>query len=55
MLKFTIHYTINAMNREIIERASGYWIVDEHGVIDGAFIEYDEALKVLANLNLEAN
>ena len=38
------------MNREIIERSSGYWIVDEHGAVDGAFIEYDEALKVLENL-----
>ena len=41
------------MNREIIERSSGYWIVDEHGVVDGAFIEYDEALKVLENLEAD--
>ena len=38
------------MNREIIERSSGYWIVDEHGVIDGAFIEYDEALTIVVTL-----
>ena len=37
-------------NREIVERSSGYWIVDEHGVVDGAFIEFDEALEVLKNL-----
>ena len=41
------------MKREIIERSSGYWIVDDHGVIDGAFIEYDEALKVLENLEAD--
>ena len=41
------------MNREIIERSSGYWIVDEHGAVDGAFIEYDEALEVLENLEAD--
>ena len=38
------------MNKEIVERSSGYWIVDEDGVVDGAFIELDEALKALKNL-----
>ena len=28
---------------EIIERSSGYWIVDEHGVVEGPFIELEEA------------
>ena len=33
------------MPKEIVERSSGYWIVDDHGVVDGPFIELDEALK----------
>ena len=28
---------------EIVERSSGYWIVDEHGAVDGPFIELEEA------------
>ena len=38
------------MNKEIVERSSGYWIVDDHGVVDGAFIELDGALEALKNL-----
>ena len=33
------------MPKEIVERSSGYWIVDDHGVVDGPFIELNEALK----------
>ena len=33
------------MPKEIVERSSGYWIVDDDGVVDGPFIELDEALK----------
>ena len=39
--------------KEIIERSSGYWIVDDTGAIDGAFIDYDEAYQVL--LRMEQN
>ena len=35
------------MKQEIVERSSGYWIVDEVGVVDGPFIELDEALEKL--------
>ena len=38
------------MTKEIVERSSGYWIVDDHGVVDGAFIELNEALEALKNL-----
>ena len=43
------------MNKEIIERSSGYWIVDDHGIVDGSFIEYKEALEVLKNLEDDSN
>ena len=33
------------MKQEIVERSSGYWIVDDHGVVDGPFIELNAALK----------
>ena len=32
---------------EIVERSSGYWIVDDCGVVDGPFISYSEALENL--------
>jgi hypothetical protein len=32
---------------EIIERSSGYWIVDDCGVVEGPFISYSEALENL--------
>ena len=35
------------MEQQIVERSSGYWIVDEVGVVDGPFIELDEALERL--------
>jgi len=35
------------MKQEIIERPSGYWIVDDWGAVDGPFIELDEALEKL--------
>ena len=35
------------MKQEIIERSSGYWIVDDWGVVGGPFIELDEALEKL--------
>jgi len=35
---------------EIIERSSGYWVVDDSGIVDGAFIELDDAVKVLEEL-----
>ena len=35
------------MKQEIVERSSGYWIVDNWGVVDGPFIELDEALEKL--------
>ena len=40
------------MKNEIVERSSGFWIVDEYGVVDGAFIELDEALEALENLEV---
>ena len=43
------------MNKEIIERSSGYWIVDDHGIVDGSFIDYEEALDVLKNLDDDSN
>ena len=33
---------------EIIERSSGYWVVDESGVVSGPFIEEREAKISLA-------
>ena len=27
---------------DIVERSSGYWIVDDYGVIDGPFLSMDE-------------
>lgn len=38
---------------EIIERSSGYWIVDDCGVVDGVFLSLDEAMENLALWNLE--
>ena len=35
---------------EIVERSSGYWIVDDTGVVDGPFIELKEAMETLAQL-----
>ena len=35
------------MKYEIVERSSGYWIVDDFGVVDGPFIELDDALENL--------
>ena len=35
------------MKYEIVERSSGYWIVDDCGVVDGPFIELDDALENL--------
>ena len=35
---------------EIIERSSGYWIVDDCGAVDGPFISYSEASETLENL-----
>ena len=35
---------------EIVERSSGYWIVDDYGVVDGPFIELKEALMMLIAL-----
>jgi len=40
---------MNQMNKkEIIERSSGFWIVDDFGVVvDEPFFTYSEALEVL--------
>ena len=46
---------MRTMNKEIIERSSGYWIVDDHGIVDGSFIDYEEALEVLKNLEDDSN
>ena len=35
---------------EIVERSSGYWIVDDCGIVDGPFIELDEAVSNLEEL-----
>ena len=35
---------------EIVERSSGYWIVDAQGVIEGAFIELSEAEERLTEI-----
>jgi len=32
---------------EIIERSSGFWIVDENGVIDGPFSELEDAQRMV--------
>ncbi len=37
------------VTREIVERSSGYWIV-ENGAIDGPFIELSEAQERLAEI-----
>tara|TARA_R110002012_G_scaffold18193_2_gene67064 strand:- start:243 stop:407 length:165 start_codon:yes stop_codon:yes gene_type:complete len=42
------------MSLEIVERSSGYWIVDDYGVAwDEPFIHLSEALKKLSELNLK--
>ena len=46
---------MRTMNKEIIERSSGYWIVDDHGIVDGSFIEYEEAFEALKNLEDDSN
>lgn len=28
----------------IVERSSGFWVVDVYGVVEGPFMEYEEAL-----------
>lgn len=39
---------MNNSQKEIIERSSGYWIVDDCGVVvDEPFITYSEALESL--------
>ncbi len=35
---------------EIVERSSGYWIVDKSGVLDGPFIDFEDAVKALEAL-----
>ena len=43
------------MNKmEIVERSSGYWIVDAQGVIEGAFIELSEAEERLTEIMVSA-
>ena len=32
---------------EIVERSSGYWLVDTSGVVDGPFIELEDAVESL--------
>ena len=32
---------------EIVERSSGYWIVDDYGAVAGPLISYSEALEHL--------
>ena len=42
------------MSLEIVERSSGYWIVDDYGVAwDEPFVHLTEALKKLSELNLK--
>jgi hypothetical protein len=37
------------MNKiEIVERSSGYWLVDKHGVVEGPFIELEDAVEALS-------
>ena len=36
---------------EIVERSSGYWIVDDCGAVSGPFISYSEALENLERLS----
>ena len=40
---------LDVANIEIVERSSGYWIV-ENGTIDGPFIELSEAQERLAEI-----
>ena len=43
------------MNKmEIVERSSGYWIVDAQGAIEGAFIELSEAEERLTEIMVSA-
>ena len=42
---FIINFFI-VMN-EIVERSSGYWIVDDGGAVAGPFVSYSEALENL--------
>ncbi len=36
---------------EIVERSSGYWIVDEYGVVEGPFDEVWQAQEWIDNEN----
>lgn len=43
-----------SMSLEIVERSSGYWIVDDYGVAwDEPFVHLSQALKKLSELNLK--
>lgn len=37
---------------EIVQRSSGYWIVDAQGAIEGAFIELSEAEERLSDIEI---
>lgn len=39
----------------IVERSSGFWVVDIDGVIEGPFMEYEEALAWIRNFEAEEN
>lgn len=42
------------MSLEIVERSSGYWIVDDYGVAwDEPFVHLSQALKKLSELNIK--
>ena len=36
---------------EIVERSSGYWLVDKSGVVDGPFIDLEDAVEALEKEN----
>ncbi|QDP57791.1 MAG: hypothetical protein Unbinned7358contig1001_17 [Prokaryotic dsDNA virus sp.] len=39
---------------EIVERSSGFWVVDGHGFIDGPFFELEDAEKSLEKCSEES-
>ena len=37
------------VNLEIVERSSGFWLVDKSGVVDGPFLTMEDAARALEN------
>jgi hypothetical protein len=45
--------TENDHNLEIVERSSGFWIVDGQGNSEGPFLELEEAYESLNKMGVE--